>query len=205
MPYPGQNEPKELKPAVKEAKVAVQSHTSYSKPAASVTAAPAERKKTVQLSGAKLSSKNLGIESILNPKQKKSNNQKSSILQEKNEKYSPDEFDHAWKEFALGVKREKKDSLFTTLMSCEKNVDSQHMINMLIQNTIQETELDLIKGDLVRFLREKLQNTNIDLSYTITETKSVAVMDSKGTFDKLAEENSSLNKFRKLFNLDIEF
>ena len=90
-------------------------------------------------------------------------------------------------------------------MSCEKKVDSQHVVNLLIHNTIQEAELDLIKGDIVRFLRDKLQNTNIDLSYTITEKKSVSVMDSKGTFDKLAEENSSLNKFRKLFNLDIEF
>ena len=90
-------------------------------------------------------------------------------------------------------------------MHCEKNIDSQHAINMFIHNTIQETELDLIKGDFVRFLRDKLQNTNIDLNYTITEKKSITVMDSKGTFEKLAEENSSLNKFRKLFNLDIEF
>lgn len=183
-------------PASNTAKVVAESQSAL---------AAVERKKTEQITGNKLSSTNLGIESILNPKVSKSGDTETSVLEEKNEKYSQDQFNHAWKEFALGLKREKKDSLFTTLMNCEKNVDSQHSVNMLIHNTIQETELDLIKGDLVRFLRERLQNTKIDLNYTITEQKKVTVMDSKGTFDKLAEENSSLNKFRKLFNLDIEF
>ena len=79
------------------------------------------------------------------------------------------------------------------------------MITLEIQNSIQETELDEYKGEIVRFLRLKLNNTNINLEYNISEKKSVQLMDSKATFDKLAEQNSSLNKFRKLFNLDIEF
>ncbi|MFT4601722.1 MAG: thermostable 8-oxoguanine DNA glycosylase [Arenicella sp.] len=126
-------------------------------------------------------------------------------LKEENQAYSQEQFDYAWKDFALGIKREKKDSLFTTLMNCDKTIDSNHLITLTIHNSIQQTELDDCKGDFVRQLRQKLRNTNINLDYVISEKKSIKVMDSKATFDKLAEENSSLNKFRKLFNLDIEF
>ena len=150
-------------------------------------------------------SKNIGIKSTLNPVKKKNNSSISETLKEENESYTPEQFEYAWKEFALGVKREKKDSLFTTLMNCEKTVDSNHLVTLSIHNSIQQTEIDECKGNLVRLLRSRLKNTNINLAYKITEKKSVKLMDSKATFDKLAEENSSLNKFRKLFNLDIEF
>jgi hypothetical protein len=163
-----------------------------------------ERKQFTQPTG-KFNSGNIGIKSTLNPVKKKVGAGQEENLKQENEAYTPDQFNRAWKEFALGVKREKKDSLFTTLMSCEKTIDSNHLITILIHNSIQQTELDDCKGDLVRLLRVNLKNTNINLTYKLTEKKSVKVMDSKATFDKLAEENSSLNKFRKLFNLDIEF
>lgn len=206
MPYPGQNEPKELKADDSAAKKVMNVAKAKSETVSTNTTLDTpERKISSQLSRNKLSTSNLGIESILNPKERKNSKDDTVLVENQNERYSPDQFEHAWKEFALGIKREKKDSLFTTLMTCEKTVDSQNVVKMLIHNTIQEAELDVIKGDFVRFLRDKLKNTNIDISYSITEKKSVTVMDSKGTFEKLAEENSSLNKFRKLFNLDIEF
>ena len=70
---------------------------------------------------------------------------------------------------------------------------------------VQATELEREKVELLAFLRSKLRNYSIGLKYTVIEQEKVQIVDSKGTFDKLAEENSSLNKFRKLFNLDIEF
>ena len=163
-----------------------------------------ERKKITQPVG-RFNSNSIGINSTLNPTVRKNKGGVQEQLQERSEEYTIEQFEHAWKEFALKIKREKKDSLYATLMSTEKNVGSDHMVTLEIQNSIQQTELDEYKGEIVRALRLKLNNTNINLSYNITEKKSVQVMDSKATFDKLAEENSSLNKFRKLFNLDIEF
>lgn len=201
MPYPGQNEPKVLnktssKPSEKtKEKVVI---------GAAGIGQVAERKTISQPVG-KFTSNSIGINSTLNPTARKAKGGIQEQLKEKNEEYSMEQFDHAWKEFALKIKRDKKDSLFATLMSTEKNISSNHMVTLEIQNSIQQTELDEYKGEIVRALRVKLNNTNINLSYNITEKKSVQVMDSKATFDRLAEENSSLNKFRKLFNLDIEF
>lgn len=122
-----------------------------------------------------------------------------------NENYKIEDLEYAWKEYALGVKREKKDSLFSTLTTSEFKVSSDHIITLKLKNSIQSTEIEEEKINLVRFLRSKLQNSNIQLNYEMEESQAIKVMDSKSTFDKLAEENQALHKFRKLFNLDIEF
>ncbi|MDA7804149.1 hypothetical protein N8987_06200, partial [Crocinitomix sp.] len=78
-------------------------------------------------------------------------------------------------------------------------------IHLEIINTVQATELEREKGELLDFLRKELKNYGIGLKFTLIESEKVQILDNKGIFEKLAEENSSLNKFRKLFNLDIEF
>ncbi|MBL7897060.1 MAG: hypothetical protein JNJ99_00905, partial [Crocinitomicaceae bacterium] len=45
----------------------------------------------------------------------------------------------------------------------------------------------------------------IQFTYRISEKKQSFSADTKATFDKLADENPSLHKFRKLFNLDVDF
>ena len=171
---------------------------------AAVSGQAVERKKVSHPSG-KLSTNNIGIKATLNPRQKKKDAMHDSILEERNEEYTIEQLQRVWKEYALGVKRENKDSLYATLMQSDLNVDSSHVIHLKIKNSVQSTELDEEKGSLVRFLRVKLKNTNINLSYELDEQKKIEVLDSKTKFEKLAEENQSLHKFRKLFNLDIEF
>lgn len=161
--------------------------------------------KTISQPVGKLSSSNLGIKALLNPKKGDEDETELEHLATSSEKYTFEELEHAWKHYALGIKRQKKDSLFATLMKSDFSVDSQHLIKLLIQNSIQAVELDKEKAELLQFLRKKLKNTAINLIYTITEKKDVKVLTSKSTFDKLAEENESLHKFRKLFNLDIDY
>lgn len=84
-------------------------------------------------------------------------------------------------------------------------MSSDYQIHLEIINSVQAAELEREKGELLDFLRKELRNYSIGLNFSIVETEKVQIMDNKGVFDKLAEENSSLNKFRKLFNLDIEF
>jgi hypothetical protein len=163
----------------------------------------AERKKVSEPTG-KLNSNIIGIKSTLNPRVKKGN-QVEDVSPDLNESYSNEQLEHAWKEYALGVKRDKKDSLFATLMKSEFQVNSDHIITLKLKNTIQSSEIEEEKINLTRFLRSRLQNSNIQITYTMEEKQSIKVMDSKSTFDQLAEENASLHKFRKLFNLDIEF
>lgn len=163
-----------------------------------------ERKTIAQPTG-NLMSTNIGIKATLAPPKKNLTDEEEVVQEQMTETYSMDQFDHAWKEYALGVKREKRDSLHSTLVSSEMNIDSSNVITLKIKNSVQAAELDLEKGELVRFLRSKLKNSSINLAYTLDEQAAIVQHDSKSKFDKMAEENSSLHKFRKLFNLDIEY
>ncbi|WP_139134218.1 hypothetical protein [Crocinitomix algicola] len=116
-----------------------------------------------------------------------------------------EDLERAWKSFSLAVKREKRDSFYSTLENSKMTMSSDYQIHLEIINSVQAAELEREKGELLDFLRKELRNYSIGLNFSIVETEKVQIMDNKGVFDKLAEENSSLNKFRKLFNLDIEF
>ena len=80
-----------------------------------------------------------------------------------------------------------------------------YQIHLEIANELQGKELEVEKVELLGFIRAKLKNYSVGLKYSLIATEKMEILDSKGIFDKLAAENSSLDKFRKLFNLDIEF
>jgi len=112
---------------------------------------------------------------------------------------------YVWKEFSLKVKREKKDSLYSILVGSEPKLGSDLVITIAIKNSIAAQEFDSHKSELLGYLRSKLKNNSISINYKISETIKTEYADSKTKFDKLVSENQSLEKLRKLFNLDIEF
>lgn len=202
MPYAGQNEPHvaTLTEEVAEIEAAEVKSVAAVNPARNRV----ERKTFSQPTGNLLST-NIGIKSTLNPTNKNGDGDLDLLEEERNETYTADEFDIYWREYALAVKREKRDSLYATLINCKVKINSQHQILITIQNSVQGNEITQEKGELLRFLREKLKNSHINLNFEITESEAIPLQDSKSTFNRLAEENSSLNKFRKLFNLDIDY
>lgn len=208
MPYEGQHDPKVLKTVTpKTEELVVEEEVTVKQEVAEMTTVVSSynaERKTISEPTGKLYTNNVGIKSTLNPRIKKVTDVEE-VSSDLNENYSQEQFDHAWKEYALSVKRDKKDSLFATLTTSEYGVSSDHKVTLKLKNTIQSAEIEEEKIKLVRFLRSRLRNSNVQLNYILEESQSIKVMDSKSTFDKLAEENSSLHKFRKLFNLDIEF
>ncbi len=164
----------------------------------------AERK-TISRPTGKLMTTNIGIKETLNPTQKKTNSGQESVLSSEADDFTFEQLEHVWKEYSLGVKRERKDKLYSTLVSSKLSMNSDYQISLEIVNTVQANDLDREKGAILNFIRKKLNNYSIGLNYKLVEQTKKQVLDNKGLFDKMAEENSSLNKFRKLFNLDIEF
>lgn len=112
---------------------------------------------------------------------------------------------NAWNRYALDLKREKKDKLYATLTGSNPHLSSDYQITLEIGNSALAIDLEKEKISLLSFLRQELRNYQIGFNYKISESKKFANTDSKSNFDKLAEENPSLHKFRKLFNLDIDF
>jgi hypothetical protein len=166
---------------------------------------PVERKKLTQ-PGLKIVTKNVGIKSILDPPKNAQMENEKALLPDLAENFTHAELMAIWKNYAMNLQREKKTSLATTLMSSEPIVSSDFQITLEIANSSQASDLELEKSTLLGYLRSQLRNYQIGFTYKVSEKKqSMSVSDTKATFDKLAEDNPSLHKFRKLFNLDIDF
>lgn len=181
---------------------AVKTQTSTLKPVATV---PVERKKLAQ-PGLKIVTKNVGIKSILDPPKNQQTENADALLPDLAENFTHAELMAVWKSYALNLQREKKNNLFSTLMGSEPIVSSDYQITLDIANSSQAKDLEVEKSTLLSHLRSQLKNYKIGFNYRISEKKqAISTADTKATFDKLAEDNPSLNKFRKLFNLDIDF
>jgi len=152
-----------------------------------------------------LQSTNIGIKSILNPKVDTTvENEKVDLKNAPYEKVSGEAFEHAWKEYALKAQRDKNNSLSSNLKNANPQLGSDLVVNITIKNSIALKEYETQKPELVKFLRAKLRNHSIDIKHTVLENAKFEHHDSKSKFIKLLDENQSLEKFRKLFNLDIE-
>ena len=207
LPFEGQHEPKELGSSnsnIVQEQVAVGAgvQEKASSGSSSNMAIQPERKTISQPTG-QLKSANIGIKETLNPTKKKGLDD-DELLPESNENYTQEDFEKYWKDYAFELKKQNRDGLFTTLTRSKISVGSDHTITLNIKNH-QVSELETEKIGLLRHLRLNLKNTHINLVYKVEETESTSVLDSKSTFDRLAEENESLKKLRKMFNLDIEF
>ena len=148
----------------------------------------------------------MGIKSILSPPKQQSQDVNDSVAPEKqNNEFTIDQLDYAWKEYALKVKREKKNSLFSTLNGAKPKLASDYSINITVKSTIEANDIDKEKPELIGFLRQKLGNSNLTVNYSVIESQKASFVDNKSVFEDLIKENESLNKFRKMFNLDIDF
>ncbi|NOQ71450.1 MAG: hypothetical protein GQ574_05590 [Crocinitomix sp.] len=203
MPFEGQGDG-----AVKKATQVPNQSTNTNK-TATVNSGPKiggapERKQVSQPTG-KLSTNNIGIKETLNPTIRDGAKKKELISSDQAEDFTFDQLKHVWKEYSLAIRREKRESMYSTLMNSNMTMSSDYQIHLEISNELQGKNLEIEKVELLGFVRSKLKNYSIGLKYSVIATEKMEILDSKGIFDKLAEENSSLNKFRKLFNLDIEF
>lgn len=200
LPFEGQNEP------VAVAVQKKQQPKAPVKPATTNTGAfNAPPRPQISQPTGKLSTNNIGINATLNPVDRKIAGSIEPVNIELREDFTLEQLEHVWKEYSLIVKRNRKDSLYATLVKSKMMVSSDYQIHLELLNILQEKEIEAEKTEMLSFLRSKLRNAAIGLKCTIVESEKVEILDSKGIFDKMAEENASLNKFRKLFNLDIEF
>ena len=166
------------------------------------------QRKTIQQPSGKLSTNNLGIKETLNPTIRKSNkNVQQSVSSEEAETFTFEELQRVWKAYCLNAKRDRKENLYSALMyaGSTMKISAEYHISVSLKSNAQAAKMDQEKVELLGYLRSQLKNYSISLSYVVEEQKKTQILDSKGIFDQMAEENTSLNKFRKLFNLDIEF
>ncbi|GAB3763255.1 DNA polymerase III subunit gamma/tau [Spirosoma pomorum] len=79
-------------------------------------------------------------------------------------------------------------------------------IHITLDNTLQVGYLTDLKPDLMGYLRDQLQNSQIQLEHTVTvqEVKKM-IYSSQDKFNFMAEKNPALLELRKVLNLEVDY
>ncbi|MEI7983627.1 MAG: hypothetical protein WCI71_18410, partial [Bacteroidota bacterium] len=110
-----------------------------------------------------------------------------------------------WDEYAEKLKSDSPH-LYSTLRKFRPMLLPEWQIEFTLDNKILEDELNLKKGELMEFLRTKLNNCKIQLFTKVAENqKELKPYTDKEKFGKMAEKNPALRKLREELDLEIEY
>ncbi|EDM44090.1 hypothetical protein SCB49_10882 [unidentified eubacterium SCB49] len=109
----------------------------------------------------------------------------------------------AWKEYTKIVQQAGKHILFSHLSMGEPRIEGE-LIHLVFPNTTIKLEVEREQGELLGFIKKKLNNYNIDLSIEVNEViaKKYAYS-TREKFEKLNKKNPLLDKLRLSFDLDL--
>ncbi len=117
--------------------------------------------------------------------------------------FSDEEMQTAWKEYTTNVESDGKFNLLSHLTMGIPKLEGS-IIHLEFPNQTIKTEVERAKYELLGFLREKLQNYDIDLDITVNETfEKKYAYTTREKFEKMKEMNPMIEKLRKEFDLDI--
>ena len=141
--------------------------------------------------------------------QKKQEIKKELVARQPDEKdlpvtaFTEDEMQTVWKQYATKIEEEGKFNLLSHLTMGVPKLEGS-LIHLEFPNSTIKVEVERAKYELLGFLREKLQNFDIDLSIEVNETaeKKYAYTPLE-KFEKLKEKNPLMEKLRQEFDLDI--
>jgi len=127
-----------------------------------------------------------------------------NLVSVKSEPFTQESLEKNWKIYINKIS-DSNPSFASTLMYGNPIIIENNHIEVNIETKIQAEELNIKKGDLLEFLRNKLKNDLIQLSVKTTITKSsLSPYTAKEKFKKMAEENMAINKLKQNLNLELE-
>ena len=116
------------------------------------------------------------------------------------EKFTIADLEDKWKTFVS--KLEDRPSLQTTL-SYVPQIKEGFELYLEIENTVQEDAINLIKPELVSFLRKELRNSKISLITKITEKpRGRIIYTDEEKYSEMLKKNPNLAVLKQKFNLD---
>lgn len=167
-------------------------------PVTNIAQQEAEKPKRRKVSALSLSS----VEKKQELKREAEANKPSNVEMPK-EPFTQEDFEKAWKEYCEVVSKQRKHNLLSHLNMAMPTV-SGSIAHVEYPNNTIKIEVERDGGNLLKFIREKLQNYDFALEITVNDvvTKKYAYTE-KEIYDKMAEINPKLNTFRQVLDLDL--
>lgn len=122
---------------------------------------------------------------------------------EKNGEFTQEDMQAAWKDFTA-EQNEKGGKILASIMQTDTPVLKGTDICIELPNDTMKLELERVQHYLMGFMKDKLQNTHIQLKISVNEKaeKKFAFTPIE-KFEKLQQKNPLLEKLRSTFDLDI--
>jgi DNA polymerase-3 subunit gamma/tau len=116
-----------------------------------------------------------------------------------------EDVEEAWKEFAEKI-AQGQPNLMSTLLSSKPYLGDGFEVKFEVKNSLQEKEIDLVKGEMALFLRERLNNRFIRIKIEINlDIENVRPYRPEEIFKHMAEKNPSIIKLRQRFGLEPDY
>ncbi len=116
------------------------------------------------------------------------------------EEFTTIDLEEKWKSFLS--KLNDRPSLQSTL-SYVPEIKEGFELHLEIENTVQEDSINLIKPELVSWLRKELHNSKISLVTKITEkTRGRIIYTDEEKYTEMLKKNPNLAVLKQKFNLD---
>lgn len=119
--------------------------------------------------------------------------------------FSEDQLKKEWESFGSQLKKEGKDNEYN-LMTQDFELIDDHTITIHISNSIEQDILVRFKTDLLKHLRDNLENDQIKIDTSLKKIKkSEKIYTNTDKFNHMAKKNPNLIKLKNKFGLDTEF
>lgn len=122
------------------------------------------------------------------------------------EPFTQAQLEKIWNEYTLTQKNNGKINLSSTLSASTPQLKENYSIEFTTASKTSEETLNEEKTELVSFLRSKLKNYTLTLTFLIAESKDKKTLyTATDKYKHLLEKNPDIQKFKQAFDLDIEF
>ncbi|MDB5242327.1 MAG: polymerase subunit gamma and tau [Spirosoma sp.] len=110
-----------------------------------------------------------------------------------------------WQAFAR-LRQQQNDSATEQLVLNRTLTLNGTSIHITLDNTLQVGYLTEVKPELLGYLRDKLQNSSIQLEHTVTQQEvKKMIYSSQDKYNFMAEKNPALHELRKVLNLEVDY
>ena len=116
-----------------------------------------------------------------------------------------DDLQAAWQAFAKHRHQQTDSATEQLVLNRALTLDGTN-IHITLDNTLQVGYLTELKPELMGYLRDKLQNSKVQLDHTVTQQEvKKMIYSSQDKYNFMADKNPALHELRKVLNLDVDY
>ncbi len=153
----------------------------------------------------KLRSRRLSLNHLMQ-KQEEKEQEKAEYTSDLREKIDEENLQEVWEALKTDFDPEKKGTntiVYAALSMYPPSLKENAKIELLVDNKAQQEELNMVKSDLLEYLRKKLRNGALELEVILQKNpKERKAYTQEEKFMKMAEKNPLLLKLKQELDLD---